>query len=486
MRKRSACVATSAWLLAWAWTWALGVGVAPGQEPGREAAPTGAGVPAAPSETPPATPPAPEAVPRPAVDATVPPPVEAAPPAPPGLSALGRIADAAPLPLRLGGAPAVGSPGMPPRGRRPIPGSPFNPGASGPGIGYRSSEMFLDGALDVRSGWPFVFLDHFAPRPERLDAFWIVQTRDCPQDMGSDPWSCLKVLHFDHRGDLVQRHPGELLAQTIGRPVLIQVQGNLTTADMALGGLLWTHTWLQYQRALTPDVVVVAFDWPSERVYQSDVLDVDEKSRRAYVAAYHLARFLQGFPAGSRICLLGQSFGGRVVPAALHLLGGGSLNSHSHDRPVRLPACRSDLHLRAVVIAGASDHDWLDPGERLDRALPACEGLLNLYNRRDEALVLYRLLLRSGHHQALGRLGLTNRDFRRLGPLAARYEEHDLHDILGDEHTLLDAVANPQIARWIAPYAWAPDPGPGTPRPVEQPSYGVQARRRLLWLLGRE
>jgi hypothetical protein len=130
---------------------------------------------------------------------------------------------------------------------------------------------------------------------------------------------------------------------------------------------------------------------------------------------------------------------------------------------------RPDLHLRAVVIAGASDHTWLDPGARLDRTLYGCEALLNLYNRRDEALRNYPLLLRSGHHRALGRVGLTSRDFSRLGPLAARYAERDVDALLGREHTLLDAVANPQIARWIAPYLWAPDPGPSR-IPAEAPS----------------
>jgi hypothetical protein len=278
--------------------------------------------------------------------------------------------------------------------------------------------------------------------------------------MGSDPWPCLKILHFDARGELEECDPRELLAQTVGRPVLIQVQGSLTTPDTALGGLLWTHSWLGLVRAIVPETVVIAFDWPSQRVYHNDLRDINEKGRRAYVAAYHLARFVQAFPPESRVCLLGQSYGGRVVPSALHLLGGGCLNSQDHDPPVRLPMDRPDLHLRAVVIAGASDHDWLDPGKRLDRALPACECFLNLYNHKDEALSRYPLLFRSGHRRALGRLGLTNKDLEHLGPLAARYQEFDVDAELGREHTLLDAVANPIIARKIAPYVWAPDPGP--------------------------
>jgi len=81
----------------------------------------------------------------------------------------------------------MGSPGDPPRRGRPRPGSIFDPGASGPGIRGSRQEPFLDGALDPDSGWPFVFLDHFAPRPERVANSWIVDTRQCPQVMGTDP-----------------------------------------------------------------------------------------------------------------------------------------------------------------------------------------------------------------------------------------------------------------------------------------------------------
>src|SRR5206468_2008207 len=187
---------------------------------------------------------------------------------------------------------------------------------------------------------------------------------------------------------LVPRDPRELLAQAVGRPVFIQVQGSLTTPDIALGGLMWSQAWLRENRALPPDAVVVAFDWPSQRVYRNDFRDINEKGRRAYVAAYHLARFVRGFPPSSRVCLLGQSYGGRVVTSALHLLAGGDLDSQDHDPPVGLPTSRPDLHVRAVILGAAVDRDWLDTGRRLDRALLGCEGLLNLYNRADEALVL--------------------------------------------------------------------------------------------------
>jgi hypothetical protein len=384
---------------------------------------------------------------------------------------LGNLVDSLPVPPSLipRNMGAGGMPGLPRRYGRPIPGSIFDPGASGPGIGNTGRERFLGGALDPETGWPYVWLDHFRPKPERVRNLWVVHTRECPQEMGTDPWPRLKVMHFDQHGELEERTPAELFAQAAGHPVLIQVQGSLTTPDIALGGLLWTHSWLTRSNVLPPDLVLIAFDWPSQRVYRLDVADINEKGRRAYVAGYHLARFVQAFPPQSRICIVGQSYGGRVVPSALHLLGGGELNSQDHDPYVHLPSLRCDLQIRAVVLGAASDHNWLDPGQRLDRALYGCEAFLNLYNRRDEALYMYPLLVRSGHRNALGRVGLSNRDLASLGPLAARYSEHDVHDILGLEHTLLDAVASPEIARRLAPYLFAPDPGPVPPLPVTAP-----------------
>ncbi len=184
------------------------------------------------------------------------------------------LRDLIPIPLPIPGfrrSPSdPASPGLPPRGGRPRPGSLFDPGAAGPGISQSGNENFLDGALDPRTGWPFVWLDHFEPRADRLANFWIIDTRDCPQEMGTDPWPKLKVQHFVAHGGLKSVDPSELLAQVAGRPVLIQVQGSLTTPDAALGGLLWTHSWLGKVRCIPADAVVIAFDWPSQRVYKSN------------------------------------------------------------------------------------------------------------------------------------------------------------------------------------------------------------------------
>ncbi len=327
--------------------------------------------------------------------------------------------------------------------------------ATGPGIRPHARHEFLNGAFLPETGWPGVLLDHFAPRPDRVANLWLLRTRKVCQVMGSDPWNGLKVLHFDPSGQLSEAGMERLLASINGRPVVVLVGGNLTTPDMAVGNLLWTHTWLERHHALPEDAVLITFDWPSERLYRSRYRDPNEKGRRAFVAGFHLAQILQTFPTGSRISLVGQSFGGRVVGTALHLLAGYAV-SDGHSPEIYVPGTPAALRIQAVVIGAAMDRDWFCPGERLEGGLHGCERFLNLYAPWDRALSLYPILTNANGCRALGRVGMRVKDYERLGPLACRYAEFDMTDRLGREHTLLRAVADPVIARMIAPYTWAP------------------------------
>ncbi len=299
-----------------------------------------------------------------------------------------------------------------------------------------------------------IVISSIRPRPG-LD-FWIVETEDCPQVMGSNPWPCLNFHHLDPDG-LRQRDDGSrfLAAATTGRPVVVILHGNrYDFRDAADEGFAVADA-LDRQHALPDDAIVVSFHWPSDQVFRGIVRDLNEKGRRAMVAGYHLARFLSVFPPGSRVCLIGHSHGGKAITAALHLLGGGRVSSLAGDPPVALPTPPPPLRLRAVLIACASDHDWLNPGERLDDALPVCEALLNLHNRGDRALLLYPLGGRGDGHKALGRVGLKRRDLLRLGPLARRVEQHDLRPMLSHSHIFAEAFTHPRVAAWVTPYTWA-------------------------------
>jgi hypothetical protein len=291
------------------------------------------------------------------------------------------------------------------------------------------------------------------PRPG-LD-FWIVNSRRAPQAMGTDPWPWLGFLHVNETGARRTFGPEPLLAMSASRPVVVVLHGNRYDDRDASDEVFRIADSLIVRGALRADAVVVAFDWPSQRVYRCEVRDLNEKGRRAMVAGFHLARFLSAFPAGARIALMGHSHGAKAIVTALHLLAGGASNSLDDDPFVALPAPPPPHRYRTVLVESATDHDWLNPGDRLDRALWACEGLLNLVNHRDVSLSVYPLGKRSDGHRALGRVGFLGRDVRRLGPLAGRVEEHDLSPFVGRLHVFGEAMTHPRVADWVAPYTFA-------------------------------
>jgi Alpha/beta hydrolase of unknown function (DUF900) len=283
--------------------------------------------------------------------------------------------------------------------------------------------------------------------------YWSVSTRGCPQVLGADPGPFLHAARLDSRGCMSRRDPAELQAGATGRPVIFLVHGSYVTAGAATVEGLRIRDDLAAGRAVTPDAIIVEFDWPSQLVYANLVRDGNDKARRAFVAGYHLARFLQGFPSGSRIGLIGHSHGGLVVLSAMHLLASGTLDDG--EEATVLTEVGPTLRLRAVVIASASDRQWLDPGERLGRAIAACEGILCLYNPFDPVLVVHPFGRYSDHRRALGKSGMSRREQERLGSLAGRYRERSIAMLLGVRHTFRGTTANPVIARWIGAYSWA-------------------------------
>jgi hypothetical protein len=281
---------------------------------------------------------------------------------------------------------------------------------------------------------------------------WIVHTRACEQKLGSDPWSSINVGRLDEwGGPLHGSDPQALLARMSGRPSVVFVHGNGYTYRNAVDEAVKIRAVLEANGGLTADTIFIVFDWPSEREPNDLITDLNEQARRSRVAAYHFARFLQTSPPGSRICLMGQSNGGRIVLTTTHLLSGAALPPFWSEPEVQLSSGRPDLRLRVVVLDTAAGHHWLNPGERLDQALPMCESLLNLRNCADYALSVYILGVYTGLRPALGQVGFLPSDLRNLGPLSARVEQLNLHSMVGFSHTSFpQALEFPDVAARIA------------------------------------
>jgi hypothetical protein len=279
--------------------------------------------------------------------------------------------------------------------------------------------------------------------------FWRISTRACPDILGSDPGPFLQAFQLDSQGDMSPRDPAELQAISAGRPIIFLVHGSYYTAGMADKDGLRIRDDLA-QGALTPNAIVVEFDWPSQFAHLNVFRDANEKGRLGFVAGYHLARFLQGFPDRTRICLIGHSHGGLVVLSALQLIAGGTLSNG--EEATFLRETSPALRLRAVVIASGTDRHWLDRGERLGSALAASEGVLALYNPLDPVLVIHPYGRYSDHRRALGKTGMSDLELQNLGSLGSRYCQRNIATLLGPQHTFRGTIKRPEVIQWISGY----------------------------------
>ena len=283
---------------------------------------------------------------------------------------------------------------------------------------------------------------------------WIVHTRACEQTMGSNPWPSITIARLDEQGGpLHGSEPGVLFERMVGRPCVFLIHGAEYNYRESTKEAVQVRGQLEALGGLTPETLFIAFDWPSERSLPLLAVDLNEKARRSRVAGYHLARFLQASPPGSQLCLMGQSDGARVALTALHLLSGARLDRFFNEPAAQLTSGRDDLRLRVVVLEAAVGHTWLNPGERLGSALPSCEALLTLRNPADYALAVFTLGTYTGQRPALGMVGLSSHDWKKLGPLRNRVEEINHHELSGLGHTLFtEALTYPGVARRIAAY----------------------------------
>ncbi len=287
---------------------------------------------------------------------------------------------------------------------------------------------------------------------------WVVHTRACEQKIGTDPWASITVARFDGPGVPLHGTPPEaLLERMAGRISVFLIHGYGYGYREAIEEAVKVRADLEGAGGLPPETLFIVFDWPSERAMRDLYADLNEKSKRTRIASYHLARFLQEAPGGAQICLFGQSDGGRLALTTMHLLSGAVLPAIYGEPAAQLSGGRPDLRFRCVTVNAAAGHNWLNPGDRLDQALPSCEAFFNIYNSGDIVLALFIFGRFTGFRPAIGRVGLTSHDMRALGPLSARVEQMNLRSRVGFSHTSFSqALGFSDVADRIARYtSWS-------------------------------
>jgi hypothetical protein len=282
------------------------------------------------------------------------------------------------------------------------------------------------------------------------DEYWIANSWRCRQ---TAPHGCAcGDLDFYHvgggTGTQLLNRAAFSASLAPGVPVCIVVHGSFTNWRGLCDDCIPVLRWIRNAAPQRP-LHVLFYTWPSQGgITYEPHLDVAILGKRASFNSIYLADIVARIPPGHPVCLVGHSHGSRMVAAALHVLGGGEVDN------VRLtwPA-PPNLRVRGVLIAGALDHHWLDPGQRFEMALCRSEGLLVLRNDHDIVLTFYPLR-KPFSKRALGERGLSSRDVRRLGPLSSKVAVLDVTSLVQTGHMWQHYYVCPQIAAAIAPYIY--------------------------------
>jgi hypothetical protein len=297
--------------------------------------------------------------------------------------------------------------------------------------------------------------------------YWIVSSRSCSaKNAPCDTDCCLEYLHRISDQCLISEGRDSFLASIQpDRPVCFVVHGSYNWWRDVLTESRRINRWIHAGAPGAP-VQVVFFTWPSDgNMPFIFPVDIAILGRRSAAHSVYLANLISQLPPDQRVSVLGHSHGARATVAALHLLGGGALENGQ-----ALPAGYAvPRHLRAVLIAAAIDHQWLNPGERYGQALVTPERVLLMRNSRDATLGIYPLRKGVGP-RALGQYGLGQDDRFILGSLGAKVDELDAAEFAAWHHRFAAYHEHPELASAIVPYVYFQDDTPaGNGRAVTPP-----------------
>lgn len=286
--------------------------------------------------------------------------------------------------------------------------------------------------------------------------YWIVSSRDCGgTNTSPDAGRCLLYLNRTSEQNLVRERRETFLASVRpDRPVCFVMHGSYNRWRDVMVESRRIHRWL---RSAAPELPmqVVFFTWPSDgNMPFIFPVDIAILGRRSSAHGAYLASLISQLPADQRVAIVGHSHGARTAVAAMHLLGGGALEE-GPTLPAGSPYPRQ---VRAVLVAAAIDHNWLNPGQRYGQALLVPERVLLMRNSRDSTLAIYPMRKFMGE-RALGKDGLGQDDRFALGSLGPKVVELNAAEFADWHHAFADFHQRPELAKAMVPFVYFQDEG---------------------------
>ncbi len=221
----------------------------------------------------------------------------------------------------------------------------------------------------------------------------------------------------------------------IPRTTVVYVHGNRIGSNEAIERGLETYRQLLRGAEAAPPVRFVIWTWPADQI-PGPFRDIRVKASRADEHAFHLARFLDSLPPGSRVGVIGFSYGGRQAIGAMHLLGGGSIDGRGIAT-----GGKAGRDISLAVLAPAIRNDCLTCTR--GRAMAVVDRLFVLYNSQDPALRLFRFAKFDDNRPALGLTGVAGRIDR------TKLREFDARQFVGPRHDYLRYIEDRRVDRLV-------------------------------------
>lgn len=268
----------------------------------------------------------------------------------------------------------------------------------------------------------------------RADDAWFVDTRHATVRSNGNTIDHLDIKQLQITGNRAQwiQSNKEAFLQTYDPnvPLVIIIHGNLMTYPDAMNH---GAKFRQLSRKMGRHRLVV-WSWPSERTDNPIRQDCLLKAQRADVQARFLATALRHLPHGSKVSLVGFSFGSRLVCQTLQTLATTAHNGYTGHH----------LRIRTVLLGAAVDQGCLRPGQRYGYALNMVESMLIHINPQDNILRWYPLLVGVHGPKALGREGAF---LNGISPYnLQKIRTRNVQRLIGHDHgfmvSLLGLIAN--------------------------------------------
>ena len=267
---------------------------------------------------------------------------------------------------------------------------------------------------------------------------WLIDTHQAPWNHASEA-GFSKAVYYQLIGHRWVRSDSETFFETQSPeiPLVVFSPGYTTTmADIVEVGMTLVRMYRSNQNCRT-----VFWSWPSEKIRLRLAPDIRDKISVTAASGNYLTMFLQQLKPASHVCMVGFSFGNRIICDAVEKMG--------DNRP-------DGMRIHLVLTASATDQVWLASGSRHGNIPRLAEKILILYNPADRALVFYPLLYGNcSRPEALGRFGPPRA--RIMPEYRSRIEAVNVQPYVGRNHLTVYHLHTPIFRQRMNDYLFFGD-----------------------------